>query len=48
MLVPLADVAPDLAVPGTGKTVRALLEGLGDTSQDVKRVGGPPAPADTP
>ena len=48
VLVPLADLAPDLAVPGTGKTVKALLDGLGGERGDVKKVGGPPTPADNP
>lgn len=48
VLVPFAELAADLAVPGTGKTVSALLDALGDTTMDVKLVGGPPAPARVP
>jgi len=37
MLEPLAEIAPDLPVPGTGATVRELLAGVGD--QAVERIG---------
>lgn len=33
VLAPLAEIAPDLAVPPTGVTVGALLAGLGDGSR---------------
>jgi 2-amino-4-hydroxy-6-hydroxymethyldihydropteridine diphosphokinase len=48
VLVPLAQLAPDLTVPGTGKTVRALLEEIGEEKRGVKRVGDPPAPEEDP
>lgn len=31
VLVPLAELAPELVVPGLGRTVRELLEGLGES-----------------
>ena len=37
VLVPLAEIAPDLVHPVSGKTVRELLDGLADT-QDVVKV----------
>lgn len=45
VLVPLADVAPDLVIPGTGATVAELAAGLGDPGELVKLVGGPPKPS---
>jgi len=44
VLVPLAEIAPEVVVPGIGKDVRALEEKLGVAVGDVKRVGGPPSP----
>jgi 2-amino-4-hydroxy-6-hydroxymethyldihydropteridine diphosphokinase len=38
VLVPLADIAPNLVVPGTGLTVADLRARLGDTSQTIRRV----------
>lgn len=38
VLVPLAEIAPDLLIPGSGHTVRELLEALGEVS-GVERVG---------
>ncbi len=38
VLVPLAELAPDLPLPGDGRTVRELLEALGET-EGVRRVG---------
>ncbi len=45
VLIPLAELAADLVVPGVGRSVEALLADLGDTAQDVKLIGGPPSPA---
>ncbi len=44
VLVPLAEIAPDLVVPGGGGSVDELLRRLGDVSRDVKRVGEAPTP----
>jgi 2-amino-4-hydroxy-6-hydroxymethyldihydropteridine diphosphokinase len=44
VLVPLAEIAPALVVPGLRKNVRLLLKELGDTKGTVKRIGGPPKP----
>lgn len=38
VLVPLAEIAPGLRLPGSARTVRELLEALGETG-DVRRVG---------
>jgi 2-amino-4-hydroxy-6-hydroxymethyldihydropteridine diphosphokinase len=43
VLMPLAEIAPDLVVPGSGKVAGALAEELGGAA-DVRRVGGPPRP----
>jgi 2-amino-4-hydroxy-6-hydroxymethyldihydropteridine diphosphokinase len=46
VLVPLADIAANLIVPGTGHTVANLRGRLGDTSRAIWRVaGGGDAPA---
>jgi 2-amino-4-hydroxy-6-hydroxymethyldihydropteridine diphosphokinase len=42
VLVPLAEIAPSVAVPGLGRDVRALLSELGDRVSGVRRIGGPP------
>jgi 2-amino-4-hydroxy-6-hydroxymethyldihydropteridine diphosphokinase len=44
VLIPFAEVAPDLKVPGTGSTVSELLAALGDTSCLLKRIGDAPTP----
>jgi len=44
VLVPLAEIAPDLVVPGDTVTVAELAERVGGAGQVVRRVGGPPAP----
>jgi 2-amino-4-hydroxy-6-hydroxymethyldihydropteridine diphosphokinase len=41
VLAPLAEIAPDLVVPGLERTVRELLQALGETS-GVRRLGGGP------
>lgn len=41
VLAPLADVAPELAVPPDGSRVAALLAAVGDADA-VERVGWPP------
>jgi 2-amino-4-hydroxy-6-hydroxymethyldihydropteridine diphosphokinase len=43
VLVPLAEIAPGVVVPGFGKDARALVGALGETVGDVVRVGGPPS-----
>ncbi|MFH1502665.1 MAG: 2-amino-4-hydroxy-6-hydroxymethyldihydropteridine diphosphokinase [Candidatus Eisenbacteria bacterium] len=47
VLVPFAEVAPELEVPGTRSTVAELLAGLGDVTRLLKRVGAPPEPETT-
>ena len=42
VLVPLAEIAPDLEFPGSGLTVSAMAEGLDLTEGDVEKVGEPP------
>jgi len=42
VLVPFAEVAPDVEVPGTGATVSQLLERLGETEGAVNRIGDAP------
>jgi 2-amino-4-hydroxy-6-hydroxymethyldihydropteridine diphosphokinase len=44
VLVPLAEIAPELVVPGIGRPVRVLEAEVGSAAQDVKRIGGPPSP----
>jgi 2-amino-4-hydroxy-6-hydroxymethyldihydropteridine diphosphokinase len=42
VLVPLAEVAPDLVIPGGTESVSELVAALGDVSGKVQCVGGPP------
>ncbi len=42
VLVPLAELAPDLVVPALGATVGGLLATLGDDALDVRRAGDAP------
>jgi len=42
VLVPFAEVAPEVEVPGTGATVSQLLERLGETEGAVNRIGDAP------
>jgi 2-amino-4-hydroxy-6-hydroxymethyldihydropteridine diphosphokinase len=44
VLVPLAEIAPTLVVPGLRKNARLLLKELGAVEVKVKRIGGPPTP----
>jgi 2-amino-4-hydroxy-6-hydroxymethyldihydropteridine diphosphokinase len=47
VLVPLAEVAPDLRFPGDSVTVARIVEGLGDLGPRLERIAGPPTvPAD--
>lgn len=45
VLVPLAEIAPEVVVPGIGKDVATLASELGDRVRDVRRIGGPPRPS---
>ena len=45
VLVPLAEIAPEVVVPRTGKDVATLTSELGDRVRDVRRIGGPPSPS---
>jgi len=42
VLVPLAEVAPELRFPGDSVTVARIVEGLGDLGDYVRAVDGPP------
>jgi len=48
VLVPLAEIAPDLVVPGIDRDVSALVADLGDRTSEVTRIGGPPTPGGSP
>ena len=45
VLVPLAELAPDLSLPDDTETVRERVAALGDIAGGVRRVGDPPSPA---
>lgn len=45
VLVPFAEIAPDVEVPETGMTVSAMLAALGNVEHLVKWMGGAPTPA---
>ena len=45
VLVPLAELAPDLVLPGGTESVSELVAALGDVAGSVERVGDPPSPA---
>jgi len=42
VLVPLAELAGHMMVPGTGLSVRDHLDRLGDVEQEIRRIGAPP------
>jgi 2-amino-4-hydroxy-6-hydroxymethyldihydropteridine diphosphokinase len=42
VLIPLAEIAPELRFPGHDMTVSRMVEGLGDVGTHVRRVAGPP------
>lgn len=44
VIVPLAEIAPAVVVPGIGKDARTLKAELGNAVADVTRVSGPPSP----
>jgi 2-amino-4-hydroxy-6-hydroxymethyldihydropteridine diphosphokinase len=43
VLVPLAELSPDLSFPGEKESVGELLEALGDVEGSVRRFGDPPS-----
>jgi 2-amino-4-hydroxy-6-hydroxymethyldihydropteridine diphosphokinase len=43
VLVPLAELAPDLSFPGDAGSVNELLEALGEIGSSVRRFGDPPS-----
>ena len=45
VLLPLAELAPDLRFPGDTETVHERVAALGDLGGSVRRVGEPPTPA---
>ena len=45
VMVPLAELAPDLRFPGDTETVHERVVAMGDVAGSVRRVGGPPSPA---
>ena len=45
VLVPLAEIAPDLVFPGETESVSRWVESFGDLSGSVRRAGAPPKPA---
>lgn len=45
VLVPLAEIAPDLVIPGGSETVSELVAALGDATGGVRQAGDAPVPA---
>lgn len=43
-LLPLAEIAPDLVVPGGTATVAQLADAAGAAGAEVRLIGGPPSP----
>ncbi len=43
VMVPLAEIAPELLVPAVSKNVRLIVREMGDVGSDVRLVGGPPS-----